>query len=202
MAVVPRMRDKKSGNKTWLPPSRWKLVQASVPIVCVDVLPIRTSRLAPHTVEAIGLILRDTPRQGQRWCLIGGRLLYGEPLQDAIVRQVGETLGRRVRVHRRRDQQPLYIAQYAPHSIRPFALDPRQHAVGLTYVSEMTGSPAPQGEAVAYEWFDVRKLPPPEEFGFDQDRVVKFCLQLLRTATPSNTRAGRTRRRKTIVKSP
>jgi hypothetical protein len=42
-----------------------------------------------------------------------------------------------------------------------------------------------QGEAISYEWFDVRKLPPPEEFGFDHDRVVNACLRLLRLAKPS-----------------
>jgi len=196
MAVVLQMRDKKSNNKAWLPPSRWRLVQASVPIVCVDVLPVRVSRRTPHIVEAIGLILRDTPRGRRRWCLIGGRLLYGESLRDAIGRQIGETLGSQVRIHLRRDQQPLYIAQYSPLKTKSFSLDPRQHAVGLTYASEITGSPAPQGEAVAYEWFDVRKLPPPKEFGFDQARIVKYCLQLLRTATVSKTGAERARRQK------
>jgi ADP-ribose pyrophosphatase YjhB (NUDIX family) len=138
-------------------------------------------------VEAIGLILRETPNQGQRWCLVGGRLLYGESLRDAIVRQVGETLGTKARIHLKRDQQPLYIAQYAPHGIEPFGLDPRQHAVALTYISRITGSPVPQGEAVAFEWFDVRKLPPPERFGFGQHRLVNACLRLLAPVKPPRT---------------
>jgi ADP-ribose pyrophosphatase YjhB (NUDIX family) len=174
-------------HRAWLSPSRWKTVQASVPIVCVDLLPVRRSRFAPYAVEAIGLILRDTPHQGQRWCLVGGRVLYGESLRDAILRQVDETLGSRVRIHLSRSQQPLYVAQYSPHGARPFALDPRQHAVGLTYTSRITGSPAPQGEAISYEWFHVRKLPPPENFGFGHDRLVNTCLQLLRSARPSRT---------------
>jgi ADP-ribose pyrophosphatase YjhB (NUDIX family) len=178
------MRDRKH-KKRWLSSSRWRLVQASVPIACVDVMPIRGSRRRP--IEAIGLILRETPHQGQRWCLVGGRLLYGECLRDAILRQVGETLGSKARIHLKRDQQPLYIAQYSPHGIEPFALDPRQHAIGLTYVSKMTGSPTARGEAIAYEWFDIRKLPRPEQFGFGHDRLVNACLRLLLPAKPPRT---------------
>jgi hypothetical protein len=36
------------------------------------------------------------------------------------------------------------------------------------------------GEAKKYDWFKVDSLPSHEEFGFDQDRVVKTCLALLR----------------------
>lgn len=188
----------KKHEKAWLPYARWKLIQESVPIVCVDLLPVRVSRRSPYAVEAVGLILRETPHQGQRWCLIGGRLLYGESLQDAIIRQVVETLGNRTRICTGRNQHPIHIAQYSPRRTKHFSLDPRQHAVSLTYVSELTGTPAPQGEAVAYGWFDVRKLPPRKEFGFDQARLVKYCLQLMRSATILDMKAVRTARRASV----
>jgi ADP-ribose pyrophosphatase YjhB (NUDIX family) len=168
-------------KKTWLSDAHWKLIQKSVPIVCVDLLPIRVSRRAPYSVEAVGLILRDTPHQGQRWCLIGGRMLYRESVQDAISRQITETLGSQTRIRAGRNHHPICIAQYAPRRTKHFSLDPRQHAVSLTYVLELTGRATPQGEAVAYEWFDVKKLPPPKAFGFDQSRLVKYCLRRLRS---------------------
>jgi ADP-ribose pyrophosphatase YjhB (NUDIX family) len=186
---VVQMRHKKPRSAAWLSGARWKLVQESVPIVCVDIMPIRTSRCVPCRVEAIGLILRDTPHQRQRWCLIGGRVLRGESLRDAIHRQIVETLGTEVRILLKRDQQPLYISQYAPHGTKPFFLDPRQHAVGLTYAFKITGSPIAQGEAVAYRWFDIGKLPPPERFGFGQDRLVNVCLQLLRRVCRDSAKA-------------
>jgi hypothetical protein len=34
----------------------------------------------------------------------------------------------------------------------------------------------PQGEALAFDWFQPSKLPDPEQFGFNQDRVVAACV--------------------------
>jgi hypothetical protein len=75
---------------------------------------------------------------------------------------------------------PLYIAQYAPIAVDPFKPDPRQHAIGLTFAVSLTGRVAAQGEAIVYEWFDVNKVPRPEQFGFGQDRVINACLKLMR----------------------
>lgn len=171
---------KRVNRRHWLSPSLWELIQATVPVVCVDVLPIRISPRVPNRVEAIGLILRETPHQGQRWCLIGGRVLFGESLRKAVLRQVKETLGTHVRVYIRHDQQPVYLAEYSPNGTRPFALDPRKHAVGLTYAVRIAGSPSPRGEAISYQWFKTNKLPRSKEFGFDQDRVVYASLRLIR----------------------
>jgi hypothetical protein len=91
-------------------------------------------------------------------------------------------LGILARVHYPRGQQPIYVAQYAPNGREPFARDPRQHAIGLTYALKTTGVIMPRGEAIAFEWFDVRKLPPPQQFGFGQDRLLKTCLRLLKIA--------------------
>lgn len=186
MAFLHPMNNKTSANKTWLSPSQWKFVQASVPIVCVDVLPVRFSRASPDTIRAIGLILRDTPHQGRKWCLVGGRLLYGESLRAAIVRQVTETLGSGMRLHLGRDPKPVTVIQYSPTNLMPFVLDPRQHAVSLTYALQLTGSPKPQGEAVAYKWFDVRSLPSPEECGFGHHGVATSCLRRWPSAKASN----------------
>ncbi len=167
-------------QRGWLPLSRWKLVQQSVPIVCVDLMPIRICSNGGDEIEEVGLIFRDTPHQGRRWCLVGGRLLYGESVHQAICRQVRETLGRGVKVHLRENQQPIYIAQYSPHPKQPFALDPRQHAVGLTFAARISGVPAAAGEALRYQWFPVGKLPARSEFGFGHDRLVRTCLRRLR----------------------
>jgi len=107
---------------------RRKMIQTSIPVVCIDVLPVSFSPNSRSDFQSAGLIFRNTP-QGRKWCLIGGRLLYGESLSEAMRRQVREALGRQVKVYVRPDQQPLYIAQYSPNGRAPFALDPRQHSV-------------------------------------------------------------------------
>ena len=171
---------KRAIKRHWLSSSLWDVIQASIPVVCVDVLPIRISRRFPYNIKEVGLILRKTPHQGERWCLIGGRVLFAESLRKAVLRQVRETLGNYVRVGLKQGQQPLYLAEYSPTRIKPFALDPRKHAVGLTYAVQLAGSPSARGEAISYRWFKTDNLPSPEEFGFDQDTIVGACLQLLR----------------------
>jgi ADP-ribose pyrophosphatase YjhB (NUDIX family) len=164
----------------WFPPDEWKQLQSVIPITCVDVLPVRYSKKGREAgVPDVGLIFRDTPHQGGRWCLIGGRLCYGESLRGALRRQVRETLGKKVRPVLETREMPLVVAEYAPSGRSPFALDPRQHSVGLTYAVEIRGLPVPTGEAIRFRWFEIEGLPSRGDFGFDQDRVVAACIKRL-----------------------
>jgi ADP-ribose pyrophosphatase YjhB (NUDIX family) len=126
------------------------------------------------------LILRDTPQAKSKWCLIGGRLLYGEPLDKGVRRQLEQSLGPRVRSSLRPAQQPLYVAQYSPTGRKPFSLDSRQHSLGLTYTVELKGEAIPAGEARLFQWFAPDELPSPRQFGFGQDKIVRACIRLLR----------------------
>ena len=171
----------------WFSPEEWKWLQHVVPITCVDILPVRHCQNAQkRDVLSVGLILRDTPHQGRRWCLIGGRLCHGEPLRHAIRRQTRETLGRSVRPVLKAAPTPLYVAEYSPSGKYPFLLDPRQHSVGLTYALEIRGVPVPTGEAIRFKWFEVESLPAPKQFGFGQDRVVAACVKQLRSQSSAS----------------
>ena len=167
-------------NNHWLNATDWAWVQKNLPIVCVDVLPIRLSSRTFNEIEAVGLITRATDRGTPGWCLIGGRVLRGEPLAAAIKRQVKETLGDHMRVYLPRELNPACIAQYSPTGRTPFCFDRRQHSIGLTYTVEIRGTPDPCGEASAFKWFELRHLPPSRQFGFNQDRIVRRCLDSLR----------------------
>ena len=146
----------------WLSSSDWKFVQSSVPVACVDVLPVRFSATRQGKLEAVGLILRDTPQKKPQWCLIGGRLLYGESLDRGIRRQMEQTLGPHVRSSLRLAQQPLYIAQYSPSGRKPFSLDLRQHSVALTYAAEFKGetNSSRRGQIVSVVWTRRASSPP------------------------------------------
>ncbi|MCX5989558.1 MAG: DUF4916 domain-containing protein [Chloroflexi bacterium] len=78
---------------------------------------------------------------------------------------------------------PTYVAQYSPHGpdSRFDAADPRQHAIGLTWMVTLVGALSPQGEATGFDWFPVDALPPPHAFGFGQHNVVRACLERQRT---------------------
>lgn len=160
----------------WLSDQEWRFVQLRVPVTCVDVLPIR--REGFDGVK-IGLIYRETPRQGRRWCLIGGRLFRNEPLRNAIIRQVQEALGSNVHCVLPVPVQPLMVAEYFSRRLKRSLFDPRQHAVGLTFTVQVRGAISPAGEALDFRWFNVKELPGSHLFGFGQRKVVLECVRRL-----------------------
>lgn len=170
-------------TRRWLSVEEWQWVQQVVPIACVDVLPIqvktRTGNDTIPEIEKVLLIWRNTPHQGTRWCLIGGRMFYGDSLGKAVEGQLTETLGLRFEVPAA--VQPTYIAQYRPMNGEGFHIDPRRHAICLTYCLEVEekqfGSAKAQGEAIDFDWFRPDQLPQSHEFGFEQHLVVKACLE-------------------------
>jgi ADP-ribose pyrophosphatase YjhB (NUDIX family) len=167
-----------SDNPNWLAADDWKWAQDTLPIACVDVVPVRLSRDG-RTVERVGLIHRETPHQGRRWCLVGGRLWRGESFAQAAGRQVRETLGLDVAFEPLADDRhPDHVTQYFP-TPRPDGLfDPRQHAVTPTFVVPIAGGEVdPRGEALAFRWFPPDGLPPADEWGFRQDEVTAACLR-------------------------
>ena len=163
-------------SSEWLHAEGWRFVQEAVPITCVDVLPMSSRQGTP---PQIGLILRDTPQQGRRWCLIGGRLLRNEPLKDAIKRQFLETLGNEVKFELVADPQPLYVAQYFTFPRPDTGWDTRQHAVGLIFSVEVSGNHYASGEAHDFAFFSADSLPSPREIGFNQHPILLECLRRL-----------------------
>jgi len=166
----------------WIPDEEWEHIQHVLPIVCVDVLAVRHAAPTDRLAE-VGLIWRHTPDRGPRWCLIGGRVRYGESIHAAVTRHVRDTLGDEVQFDVSRWREPLFVAQYAPTAREGFLHDPRKHAVALTYALDVVGAPAPQNEALDFRWFPVDQLPPSGDFGFGQDRVVAACMDRLQART-------------------
>lgn len=165
---------------SWLDQTEWEYVQSRVPIACVDILPIKLDDNL-SLISAIGLILRDTPHQGHRWCVVGGRLLREESLEEAITRQLLETLGTNIHFDIPTNIEPTHIAQYFVNRPEQKCLDPRQHALGITYCIPITGQPFAQGEAYDFKWFDIHQLPLVNEIGFDQQYLLNACLSKLNT---------------------
>ena len=163
----------------WLSEEEYRLVRASVPIACVDVVAVRFGM--GRRIESIGLILRDTPHQGRRWCLVGGRVLRDETLAEAVSRHLHQTLGNRVTFHLGPDVQPVYVSQYFTSLREIGVVDPRQHSIAMNYVLELTGPTRAGGEAHEFRWFSPEDVPR-EQFGFQQDRVLDECLRRFNTS--------------------
>jgi ADP-ribose pyrophosphatase YjhB (NUDIX family) len=161
----------------WLIDEHWKKIQRRVPVTCVDVLPITES--VSGGIE-LGLIYRDTPHQGRRWCLIGGRLFRNEPFRRAVLRQVHDALGSGVRCVVNKAIQPLFVAEYFSQRLKGSLFDPRQHAVGLIFTVNIRGIISTSGETLDFRWFNSHELPIPRLFGFGQYRVVTECASRLK----------------------
>jgi hypothetical protein len=156
----------------------------------VDILPIQLS--VDNKLQSIGLILRHTPHQGPKWCTVGGRLLYAESIAEGISPQLYDALGERIFFQTREVSEPLYVAQYSPSKeiFEGFdAVDPRKHAIGLTYAVSLTGEITPQNEAIDFKWYNVHDLPSEKEIGFNQMNVIDKCLEKL-LGTPSAVSYG------------
>jgi len=180
----------------WIPDDLWRSIQRSIPIVCVDAIPVRLTTKPDRcqTVTSVGLIRRAVPvpfgepdgssltgRSG--WGIVGGRMRHGATFAEELARQVRETLGPAAVVTPIDPTNPTYVAQYSPHGpdSRFDATDPRQHAIGVTWIVTLVGPLSPQGEATGFHWFPVDALPPPHAFGFGQHNVVRACLERQRT---------------------
>jgi hypothetical protein len=161
-------------ESSWIPEEEWARIQRLLPITCVDVLPVRPVN---GGVEA-GLILRDTP-DGRRWCLIGGRILHNESIREAILRQLTSTLGDGVRCSLDDHPKPEHVAEYFSERRAGELHDPRQHALGLSFIVVVSGPIEAKGEAIEFRWFRPGELPPSDDFGFGQRVVVEALLERL-----------------------
>ena len=174
----------------WLSEREWRAVQLRVPVPCVDVLPYRRSETGE---DEVGLIFRKTPKLGRRWCLVGGRLLINESFRAAIVRQVREALGSAVRCDLALPAMPIFVAEYFSRRRKGAPFDPRQHAIGLTFLVGLRGQVEAMGEAEDFRWFELKDLPKPALFGFGQHKVVEETIRRARLfkSIPTPVRAGR-----------
>lgn len=146
----------------FLPAALYEQIEQSVPIVCVDFVPVL--RNADGQIDRLGLIRRHSP-YGEVWCHLGGRVRFGETVAHAIDRHLTESIGD-VSLGLGVDPQPEYVYQWFPERVAPdngllFGRDPRKHSVGLTFIVEIEGEPAavPESEALDFAYWPVDALP-------------------------------------------
>lgn len=155
----------------WLTDEDYAWARGRLPIACVDVLVFRD---APSGRE-LGLIVREAAAGRRGYALIGGRVLHGELLREALERHVALTLGDHVRLGPVDPSRPLGAFEYFPDG-RDGLVDPDKHAVALTYAALLEGTPEARGEAVGFEWFAPDRVPAVDEFLFGHGRVVRQLL--------------------------
>ena len=130
-----------------IPEDLYLQITKSIPILCVDLV----FRRGHETL----LIERSIPPCKGMWCLIGGRVLYGEQVLEAVKRQALQEAGLEIKVE-------SYIGFYD----RPDR-DSAKHSISLTFlVTPKEGGELSSGpEADDIRWFDAETCP--AELGFD-----------------------------------
>ena len=156
-SVVPK-------NKL-LSPAVYTLVTQSVPIVCVDLVIFRRRGRLLETL----LIKRKISPEIGKWCIIGGRILKNESIEESIVPQAKRELGLTVKI-----LKPWNARKPAGVFNAPWA-DAKKHYVSLTYpVIIVRGAPRAFGpEFSEAKWFAVNRIP--ARMGFSHREQVLFA---------------------------
>lgn len=133
----------------WLSPEDLEYVRHKVPMIYVDIVPVRVNDTGE--LEAIGMLL-CADSEGINRAFPSGRILLHEPIRDALMRHIDKDLG------------PMALPQLPP-VITPFTVgeyfpmpgdawyDPRQHAISLAYIVPMQGDCDPGSESLEFTWF-------------------------------------------------
>jgi len=139
----------------WLTDADLAVIRAQMPIVYVNVIPVRIDNTGD--VTEIGLLLR-MGNQGLSRAIVAGRVLYHERIRDAIHRHIENDLGPMALPVIPPAPQPFTVAEYLPTpGITPF-YDARQHAVALAYIVPVTGDCHPRQDAVHIDWLTPEEV--------------------------------------------
>ncbi|MGY2128518.1 NUDIX hydrolase family protein [Blastococcus sp. SYSU DS0617] len=144
------MTEVTNSDAGWLSREDMDLARERLPILYVDVVPVRVD--GQGTVMAVGLLLRAGEDGQIKRALVSGRVLYHERVRAALLRHVEKDLGPLALPRVPPAPQPFTVAEYFPTpGVTPFH-DPRQHAVSLAYVVPVEGDCAPQQDALELTW--------------------------------------------------
>ena len=157
----------------------YAFVTNAVPIVCIDLIPVRQQ----DGQWQVGAIIRATGSQTGKVALIGGRVQHGEHLDQAIARHLAEDLqvtdysfhpGNEV-------SRPFYVQQYdhAATSEPPYGFDPSKHSIGLTYLIQLGSEPKPRNEASAFTWIGQADIP--ADAAYNQHLTLLAAMHFLQT---------------------
>jgi 8-oxo-dGTP diphosphatase len=133
----------------WIPKRLYRKIIKSIPILCVDlVFKLRNKTL---------LIKRKIPPCKGYWCLVGGRVFYGEKVIEAVHRQARNETGLKIKVKK-------FIGVYDDPK-----RDSSKHSISLAYLVTPIGGKLKIGpEASEIKFFE--RLP--KRIGFDHRKIL------------------------------
>lgn len=143
-------------NPGWLSDIALDETRSRVPILYVEAVPVRIDSLG--RVESVGVLLRGSSTGAMTRTLVSGRVLHGESVREALLRNLEKDLGPTAFPQVPVSTVPFTVAEYFPlPGVTPLH-DPRQHAVALAYVVPVTGECAPRQDAIELSWLTPTEL--------------------------------------------
>ncbi len=137
-------------NPGWLSDYALAETRDRVPILYVEAVPLRVDALG--VVEHVGVLLRASDTGAMTRSLVSGRVLHGESVRGALMRNLEKDLGANAFPLIPTAPAPFTVAEYLPiPGVSPLH-DPRQHAVSLVYVVPVTGACEPRQDALELSW--------------------------------------------------
>lgn len=137
-------------SSAWLSRERLEDARERLPILYVDVVPVRVDERGE--VTHVATLMRASEDGTMARELVSGRVLYHERLRDALLRHIEKDLGPLAMPQVPVSPQPFAVSEYFPTpGVTPFH-DPRQHAVALGYVVAVAGDCAPSQDALDLAW--------------------------------------------------
>jgi len=161
----------------WLSDEEMASIRAHLPVVYVDIVPVRVDSLGRITY--VGLLLTGTSHGGISRTLVSGRVLHGERIREALVRHLEKDLGTLALPRVPVSPTPFTVAEYFPDPGVSGFHDPRQHAVSLAYVIPVDGDCAPAQSALDLAWMRPEEVVSPgvvAEMSGGRDRLVRMAL--------------------------
>lgn len=173
----PDDRPLPGSNPGWLSDDELAFVRGRLPLVYVEVVPVRVD--GNGQVLEVGLLLRGTDDGVMTRALVAGRVRFGETIRDALFRHLENDLGPMAFPLIPASPVPSQIAEYFPlPGMSPY-VDERQHAVSLVYVVPVTGSCTPRQDALEVSWFSPEEALSDEvlaELGGGRGRLLRQAL--------------------------
>lgn len=134
------------GGMKMIPTDKYKYILDVLPILCVDIV-ARNSR-----GEYLLIKRANEPKKG-RWWVIGGRVLKGETIGQAVIRKVKEETGVKVK-----KMKPIGYFELVA-GINPFGLKSKYHTVSVVFEININDKQSIVLDVQSTEFKYAKKLP-------------------------------------------
>ncbi len=171
------MSDITDTQGSWLSDDDISTMRGKMPVVYINAIPVLTDDLG--IVTHVGLLLRLGADGEVNREIVSGRILYGERVRDALLRHCEKDLGPLALPRIPASPQPFTVVEYFPNPDITGFYDPRQHAVSLAYIVEVTGDCEPRSDALDLVWLRPDEVVSPTvaaELSTGHERLIRTAL--------------------------